>query len=157
VRYTSGSFYLTKRPARIQQVLKQVYIDHKNVDEELVKSIALAADHPNAADVFVRIIEGTTSTQTPLYVDDLLRDMRRPLMLIWGDLVRLITIGRGRPDCRPCQDPWIRPMAAEKIQQLFPSAVRVSVAAGHCPHDEAPEVVNAHIAQFAQTIFTPPL
>ena len=34
------------------------------------------------------------------------------------------------------------------IQQLYPKATRVSVAAGHCPHDEAPEAVNMAISDF---------
>ena len=34
------------------------------------------------------------------------------------------------------------------IQQLYPQATRVSVAAGHCPHDEAPTAVNKAIGDF---------
>lgn len=53
------------------------------------------------------------------------------------------------------QDPWIRPLAADKIQALYPAAERVNVNAGHCPHDEAPEEVNAAIEAFMQRLHNP--
>jgi pimeloyl-ACP methyl ester carboxylesterase len=58
-----------------------------------------------------------------------------PLLLCWGE-----------------QDPWIRPLAADKIQALFPAAKRVSINAGHCPHDEAPEAVNSAIADWMKSL-----
>ena len=42
----------------VQQVLQQVYIDDRNIDDELVESIARPADDRNAAEVFFRIITG---------------------------------------------------------------------------------------------------
>lgn len=46
------SFIYTKQPARIAQVLRQVYpVDPGNVDDELVASIQFPAQDPNAAEV----------------------------------------------------------------------------------------------------------
>ncbi|CAM9458368.1 unnamed protein product [Heterosigma akashiwo] len=86
----AASFIVTKQPQRIKQILTQVYpVDARNVDDALVESIRLPAQHPDAA-----------------------------------------------------EDPWIRPAAADKVQALYPGAERISVDAGHCPHDEAPSAVN---------------
>lgn len=41
-----------------QQVLGQVYVSDANIDDDLVKSISLPAQHPNAAEVFYRVITG---------------------------------------------------------------------------------------------------
>lgn len=125
------SFIYTKQPLRIEQVLKQVYpVNPSNVDAELVESIQLPAQNPNAAEVFYRIIS-ETSSKPKTFVDDLLEELDCPLLLCWGE-----------------DDPWIRPAAADKIQALYPKSKRVSIDAGHCPHDEAPEAVNAAISNF---------
>ena len=42
----------------VLQVLQQVYINHQNLDDELVNSIAWPAQDSNAAEVFYRIITG---------------------------------------------------------------------------------------------------
>lgn len=115
----AASFIFTKQPSRIAQILRQVYpIDNKNVDEELVESIRYPSLHPNAAEVFYRVI--TKNGSGPgVFVDDLLGNLECPLLLCWGEY-----------------DPWIRPQAADRVQALYPAAQRVSIDAGHCPHDE---------------------
>lgn len=51
------SFIYTKQPARIEQVLRQVYpVNADVVDEELVESIQYPSLDPNAAEVFYREI-----------------------------------------------------------------------------------------------------
>ncbi|CBN74406.1 Predicted hydrolases or acyltransferases (alpha/beta hydrolase superfamily) [Ectocarpus siliculosus] len=130
---TRASFYYTKQPARIKQVLTQVYPDPRNVDDELVESIRVPSLDPNAPEVFQRVISRTGGPG--LTVDELLEGFTSPLLLLWGEL-----------------DPWIRPAAADKIQGLYPEATRFSVQAGHCPHDEAPEVVNDALVSWLKTI-----
>ena len=131
-----ASFLYTKQPARIEQVLKQVYpISNANVDAELVESIRVPSLDPNAAEVFYRVITKNGSGPS-VYVDDLLAKLDdKPLLLAWGE-----------------SDPWIRPQAADKIQALYPQSRRVSIDAGHCPHDEDPLAVNKAIRDFAQEI-----
>jgi hypothetical protein len=46
------SFQYTKRPQRVAQILKQVYMDSSNVDDELVESILHPSRDPNAAEVY---------------------------------------------------------------------------------------------------------
>lgn len=98
----------------------QVYYDDRNVDDDLVRSIVLPAENPNASEVFYRVISATGSS-----VNSLLGELQVPLMLLWGD-----------------KDPWIGPASADKIMALYPSATRVRLTAGHCPHDDAPGLVN---------------
>jgi pimeloyl-ACP methyl ester carboxylesterase len=127
------SFIYTKQPARIEQVLKQVYPANSDmVDADLVASIQFPSLHPNAASVFLSVISQASKRTT--YVDDLLQDIECPILLCWGK-----------------DDPWIRPQVADKIQLVKPQGVqRVTIDAGHCPHDEAPAAVNAAIVDFME-------
>ena len=129
-----ASFVVTKQPARIAQILRQVYpINSDMVDEELVESIRYPSLDPNAAEVFYRVISKNGNGPS-LYVDDLLENLECPLLLCWGEY-----------------DPWIRSQAADRVQAIYPAAQRVSIKAGHCPHDEAPEAVNQAIRNFVET------
>ena len=132
-----ASFLYTKQPARIEQVLRQVYpISNANVDAELVESIRVPSLDPNAAEVFYRVITKNGSGPVAVYIDDLLARLDdKPLLLAWGE-----------------SDPWIRPQAADRIQALYPQSRRVSIDAGHCPMDESPSEVNKAIREFAQEI-----
>jgi len=134
-----ASFLYTKQPARIEQVLRQVYPVNPNVvDAELVKSIQYPSLDDNAAEVFYRVITKNGSGPSIIYIDDLLKQLEKngtPLLLCWGE-----------------KDPWIRSAAADKIQALYPKAQRVSIDAGHCPHDEAYDDVNAAIKDFMESL-----
>ena len=82
------SFFYTKQPSRINQVLRSVYsVDPSNVDEELVESIRLPSLHPDAAEVFYRIIMQNGNGPRE-YVDDLLNNLKVPLLLLWGMKVK---------------------------------------------------------------------
>ena len=131
-RFVIGiSFIVTKQPLRIEQVLRQVYpVNADVVDKDLVESIRFPAQDPNAAEVFYRVIK-KNGNGPPVFIDDLLKTVTVPLLLLWGE-----------------KDPWIRPTAADKIQALFPAAKRISIDGGHCPHDEAAPACNKAIREF---------
>ncbi|KAI2509448.1 Serine aminopeptidase [Fragilaria crotonensis] len=130
-RFVIGlSFLYTKQPSRIQEVLKQVYpVSSDQVDDELVESIRIPSLDPNAPEVFFQVVSKSTKRQT--FVDDLLERIECPVLLCWGE-----------------RDPWIRPAAADKMEKIYANCKRVSIDAGHCPHDEAPAAVNAAIREF---------
>jgi pimeloyl-ACP methyl ester carboxylesterase len=131
----AASFLFTKQPARIEQILRQVYpINSDSVDEELVESIRFPSLDPNAAEVFYRVITKNGRGPPSVYVDDLLEKLECPLLLCWGEY-----------------DPWITSEAADRIQAIKPTSMRVSIDAGHCPHDEAPMAVNDAIRNFMET------
>ena len=89
---SNAAFHYTKRPASIEQVLRQVYRgDATNVDAELVESIRLPAQHPDAAEVFYQIIS-CNRRGLPSYLDDLLGQLHVPLLLLWGEKVQSIQL-----------------------------------------------------------------
>ena len=130
-----ASFLWSKQPLRIAQVLRQVYADQANVDAELIESIRLPADDPNAAEVFYRII--SSGGKTSVTVNQLVGGLKMPLLLLWGD-----------------KDPWIRSERAETIKQLYrgPRLEHVRTLAGHCPHDDLPEVVNGALESWLASV-----
>lgn len=126
-----ASFYYTKQPLRIRQVLRAVYVNHAQVDDDLVDSIQLPSEDPNAPEVFYRII-----TQKKRPVNSLLQQLRVPTLLLWG-----------------LDDPWIVPRRTDQIIQCYPAAVRVDIpGSGHCPHDDTPEVVNRELSKWADQL-----
>eukprot|EP00884_Botryococcus_braunii_P018020 jgi/Botrbrau1/4901/Bobra.118_1s0015.1 len=124
------SFMLAKQPSRIEQVLRNVYPDDQNIDNDLVASIVAPAQHPNAAEVFYRIITGSGQS-----LNSLLERLDTPLFLLWGEA-----------------DPWIGPRSAQRIRSLYPKAELVLVPAGHCPHDEAPQQVNQELIRWISSL-----
>ena len=70
-------------------------------------------------------------------VNSYLRELRCPLLLLWGE-----------------RDPWIVSAAGDRLQRIAESegkdVLRVSVDAGHCPMDEAPDEVNSALLQFLE-------
>ncbi|CAN1225534.1 Pheophytinase, chloroplastic [Linum perenne] len=118
-------FWQAKQPARVESVLKSVYVNKSNVDDYLVKSIIQPADDPNAGEVYYRLMSRFMVNQTTYTLDSALSKLRCPLLLIWGDL-----------------DPWVGPAKAKRIKEFYPNTTVVNLQAGHCPHDEVPELVN---------------
>lgn len=124
-KYVVGvTFLYTKQPARVKQVLQQVYHSHDNIDESLVQSILEPADDPKASEVFYRVI---TSRGKPInLLLDELEKHNMPLFLLWGS-----------------EDPWCVPENAAKIERYYPQTKKTMIVSGHCPHDDTPdEVLN---------------
>jgi pimeloyl-ACP methyl ester carboxylesterase len=138
----AASFIYTKQPSRIEQILRNVYpVNNVNVDEELVQSIQMPSLHPNAAEVFYRVI-AKNGRGPQACVDDLLEKTSCPILLCWGE-----------------KDPWIVSETADRMLQIhndFHGGIRcikrVSIDAGHCPHDENPESVNQAILEFCEEV-----
>ena len=141
----AASFIYTKQPARIEQILRNVYpVNNLNIDQELVQSIQTPALDPNAAEVFYRVI-AKNGSGPQAYVDDILQSMSCPVLLCWGE-----------------QDPWIKSATADRMERLHASfhdgssgrwMKRISIDAGHCPHDENPDDVNKAILEFVKEVF----
>ncbi len=115
-----------RRPSVIRRTLKQVYIDHTNVDDDLVESIRRPSLDAGAFQVFRSVFDTRGPQGQP--IDSLFQELQAPLLLLWGD-----------------SDPWLRNAAGKRAKFLryAPSKTKeVVLAAGHCPHDEVPEKVN---------------
>jgi hypothetical protein len=63
----------------------QVYVSPDHIDDDLVRSIALPAQDPNAAEVFYRIITAQGEAMNLLL--DRLRPANMPVYLLWGEKV----------------------------------------------------------------------
>ncbi len=136
--YKSRSICMPSNSMAEFQLSLQVYIDKTNVDDDLVKSIIRAAEDPNAAEVFYRVIGGNSGvTGGGASVNQLLNklDNKMPMLLLWGDL-----------------DPWIGPGSAARVKKYYPKADRVGIQAGHCPHDEKPAEVDRILVEWADKL-----
>ncbi|GKU99190.1 hypothetical protein SLEP1_g12069 [Rubroshorea leprosula] len=128
-------FWQAKQPARIVSVLKRVYINTTNVDDYLVESITRPAADPNAGEVYYRLMTRFMLNQTQYTLDYFLSKLSCPLLLLWGDL-----------------DPWVGPTKANRIKEFYPNTTLVNLQAGHCPHDEVPELVNKGLVDWLSTL-----
>ena len=118
-----------RRPATIRRTLNQVYVDQTNVDEALVESIRRPSLDPGAFGVFRTVFD--IPRGQPL--DELFAQLPSPLLLIWG-----------------IRDPWINAAGRRAaFQRHAPAATtEVVLEAGHCPHDEVPDSVNAALLEW---------
>ncbi|KAG6397364.1 hypothetical protein SASPL_143531 [Salvia splendens] len=132
-------FWQAKQPARVEYVLKSVYVNSANVDDYLINSITKPADDPNAGEVYYRLMTRFMSNQRKYTLDSVLSQLSCPLLLVWGDL-----------------DPWVGPAKAIRIKEFYPGTSLVNLQAGHCPHDEVPELVNKAILEWLPTIASAP-
>lgn len=47
------------------------------------------------------------------------------------------------------EDPWVKPIWGQKVKQQVPEATYYEMSpAGHCPHDEVPEVCNMYSSPY---------
>ena len=124
-----------RRPA-IRRTLNQVYVDKTNVDDWLVESIRALAD-PGA---FGSSAVFDIPSGQPL--DELFAELTAPLLLLWG-----------------IRDPWINaPGRRSTFQRHAPAATtEVVLDAGHCPHDEVPDQVNAALKEWLQGLESAPV
>lgn len=127
-----GHFFFSQvaKPKAVANFLKQAYGNPATVTDELVDVILTPAFEPGAADVFLSFIQ---YSHGPL-AEELLPQMERPVLILWGEA-----------------DPWEpiemgRSLANYDSVQDFISLPGV----GHCPQDEAPELVNPLLLKWMQ-------
>jgi pimeloyl-ACP methyl ester carboxylesterase len=118
-------FNRVRQKPQIRRTLLQVYRNPQAVTDELVELLYQPSCDPGAYQVFASVITappGPTPSQ-------LLPKVKHPLLVIWG-----------------ADDPWTPISGAKIFQQANENGQPVQIApipnAGHCPHDEVPEVVN---------------
>ena len=125
---STALFRNAARPSLIRSVLKQAYPSGANIDDELVNLLFQPTQRDGAAEAFRGFINLFDDYLAP----QLMEGLTIPVDLIWGE-----------------QDPW-EPIAEAKRWANTLSCIRsieIIPNAGHCPHDEAPEPVNAAICR----------
>ncbi|MGL5804803.1 MAG: alpha/beta fold hydrolase [Xenococcaceae cyanobacterium] len=110
------------KPKVVRKILLQAYCRHEAVTDELIEMIMKPALEKGAADVFVAFT-GYSSGPLP---EDLLPRLSCPVILLWGT-----------------KDPWESIELGREFAK-FPSVKEFIEleSLGHCPQDEAPEIVN---------------
>lgn len=110
------------KPNVVRKVLLQAYKHPEAVTDELVDMLMAPAFDEGAVDVFVAF---TRYSQGPL-PEDLLPLLPCPTIILWGT-----------------EDPW-EPIALGREFANYPKVEKFIPieGVGHCPQDEAPELVN---------------
>jgi pimeloyl-ACP methyl ester carboxylesterase len=116
-------FKSVQNKSYIRKTLQKVYVNQAEVTDELVDDIYRPSCDPGAATTFARLFRSPKGEPT----DSLLAKLQHPLLIIWGE-----------------KDPWIgdAKVRGAKFAKFYPGAESVYINAGHCPHDDAPVVVN---------------
>lgn len=112
-------------PQGVKNVLRQCYHDTSAVTDELVECILRPGLEPNAVNVFLDFISYSTG---PL-PEEQLAACPVPASILWGR-----------------HDPWEKVEWGRELASYPCVEEFVEVEAGHCPMDEAPEMVNPLIA-----------
>ncbi|GAB1541559.1 alpha/beta fold hydrolase [Scytonema sp. NUACC21] len=128
-------FNRVRQKAQIRRTLYQVYRNREAVTDELVDLLYEPSCDPGAQQVFASILTAPPGPSPT----ELLPKVDCPLLVIWG-----------------ADDPWT-PMTGAKIyEKARENGKNVKIVpipgAGHCPHDEVPDVVNQEIANWLTSL-----
>jgi pimeloyl-ACP methyl ester carboxylesterase len=119
-------FNRIRQKSRIRQTLYQVYCDREAVTDELVEMLYQPSSDSGAQKVFASVL---TAPAGP-HPASLLPKIQQPLLILWGE-----------------NDPWTPIAGSTLYQERAKSDDKTEFypisQAGHCPHDEKPEMVNA--------------
>jgi pimeloyl-ACP methyl ester carboxylesterase len=122
-------FRIVSRPKVAQKWAQIAYANSDRVTDDLIDLFLTPAQEREAPAAFVKIMQGMTSSNFSPNIRKLLPEMQIPMLLLWG-----------------CEDRMIPPGTADVLIKLNPRLELVNLAgAGHCAHDEVPDVVNAKI------------
>jgi len=121
--------------ATVKQILKEPYYDAEQVTDELVDVLLT----PLLTDGASKVVFDTLSYSAGPLPEQLLQDQRlqQPVWVCWGE-----------------KDPWTPPKRVLALKR-YSSVERVIPLAnvGHCPHDEAPQLVDPLIKEFVQRLY----
>ncbi len=119
-----GNFFFKQlaKPEVVTKVLKQAYVRHEAVTPELIDIMMKPSTTVGAADVFLAF---TRYSSGPI-PEDLLPKLSCPTIILWGT-----------------QDPWEPLELGRKLANYDTVEKFIPLEGlGHCPQDEAPEIVN---------------
>lgn len=135
-----GLFDALAKPSTVKQILMEPYAISEAVDDELVDVLLTPLLTPGASDV---VFDTLSYSSGPLPEQQLSEDTfpkhKTPVWILYGS-----------------EDPWTPGARVEKMADLE-SVERVICldGVGHCPHDEAPDMVNPLLMQFMERVREP--
>ena len=124
-------FERAANPEVIKQILKKAYPSGENIDEELIEILYTPSQRKNSKEAF----RGFINLFDDYLATDLFQKVEVPIQLIWGE-----------------KDPWESLKEAKSWKDNYKNINRLDIikGAGHCPHDEKPEITNNLIDKFIQ-------
>jgi pimeloyl-ACP methyl ester carboxylesterase len=131
-------FNRIRQKHQIRRTLYQVYRDRSAVTDELVDLLYAPSCDVGAQQVFASILTAPPGPSP----SELLPKVERPLLVVWG-----------------ADDPWTPITGAKIYEQARENGQDIKIVpipgAGHCPHDEVPDIVNAEIVQWLGLVQRP--
>lgn len=130
-------FRLLARPTFIRSVLARAYPSGAHIDDELVALLHRPSTDPGATESFRGFVNLFNDHLAPELLGELsTAQPPLPVRMIWGEA-----------------DPWEDPAEARSWAEQYTCIqdLRVLPGMGHCPHDEAPEMVNAILLEWIST------
>ena len=133
-RFISNTIF--KRTANrkiIREILKKAYPSGKNIDDQLIEILYKPSQRKNSAEAF----RGFINLFDDYLATDLFKRVNNNIYLIWGE-----------------NDPWESLNEAKEWKEKFSNIKSLDIIknAGHCPHDENPDVTNQLILNIIQEI-----
>jgi pimeloyl-ACP methyl ester carboxylesterase len=124
-------FNRIRQRSQIRRTLYQVYRDRQAVTDELVDLLYAPSCDLGAQQVFASILTAPAG-RSP---GELLPKVKLPLLVIWG-----------------ADDPWTPITGAKIYEEAGKNGKEIKIVpipnAGHCPHDEVPDLVNPQIIEW---------
>ena len=120
---STALFRNAARPSLINNVLRQAYPSGANINSDLVDLLLQPTQRDGAAEAFRGFINLFDDHLAP----ELMKNLSIPVDLIWGE-----------------KDPWEPLLEAQRWRKTISCIESLTIIpeAGHCPHDEAPDLVN---------------
>ena len=128
---SSSLFRNAANPKVINNILKIAYPSGNNIDNELIQLLYKPSRREGASEAFRGFINLFDDYLAP----ELMKDMIIPINMIWGE-----------------KDPWEPLQTAKDWMSKFNCICSLDIipGAGHCPHDETPEIVNKLLLKIIQ-------
>jgi pimeloyl-ACP methyl ester carboxylesterase len=127
-------FWLIRQPGLIRLWARQAYALPASITDEVVEIFSLPAGDRNAARTLRAMINAKSNSQSDYTAKTVLPTLQIPLLLFWG-----------------LQDKFVPPMLAKRFPKYNSNLKLVEIAnAGHCPHDECPDLVNDKILRWIE-------
>ncbi|MBM0740924.1 alpha/beta fold hydrolase [Phormidium sp. CLA17] len=125
-----GLFWLVRHPQAIRLFwARQAYAGKAAVTDELVDIFSTPAYDRNAVKALRAMVRSTAQPSRDYAAKVVLPTLTIPMLLFWG-----------------LKDTMVPPQLAKLFVKYNPNLKLVEIEdAGHCPHDECPEIVNQEI------------
>lgn len=134
-------FDFLAKPNTVKEILKEPYVRQEAIDDTLVDVLLTPLLLPGASDVVFDTLSysaGPLPEQQLQQLDATLdKEEDLPVWICYGD-----------------KDPWTPGARVESLSkmEIVERVVQLGPSVGHCPHDEAPELVNPLLIEFMERV-----